>query len=191
MCMDGDNPQGTEPVVVETTEPEAATEPTKAEEPEVVVVPEAAKEPEAATEPEKVEEPAKAEEPEVDVEELMTEVKLKESQVNTLTEQVQTEQAKVLAFQEKVAELEAIVKGIVEAKTAAVPEAYRALIPEDNFTKQLEWLNKAETTGLFGKKENPEVEIGATLDLGNSSKDNYEELTAQQKLSNYFSNFYK
>ena len=107
-----------------------------------------------------------------------------------LDSKYKAEVKKVESLKGQVKELETVVKAILDAKVADIPKEYKTLIPEGNVTKQLEWVNKAEASGLFKKPEVKDVEIGKPLDLGNKNEKANSNLTAQQKLSNYFSNHF-
>jgi restriction endonuclease S subunit len=135
--------------------------------------------------------PAKKEDEEqVDVEELLGQIKDKDEQVSTLTAQIKKEQKKVEALKEQVKTLEAVVSGLVEAKLKEIPEEFHALIPEGDSASKLAWITKAEETGIFKKSVTPNVEIGKPLTLGNPKERANDNLTAQQKLSNYFSQYF-
>ncbi|MFJ7855292.1 hypothetical protein ACIQX3_21375 [Peribacillus frigoritolerans] len=56
-------------------------------------------------------------------------------------------------------QLEGVINGLLETKLQSIPEDYRDLIPE-NLTPELklDWINKAETKGLFGKA--PQQPVG-------------------------------
>lgn len=60
--------------------------------------------------------------------------------------------------QSRATELETVINGMVETKLKAVPEEMKDLIPA-NLTAEatLDWLNKAESKGLFGKAEVKEI----------------------------------
>lgn len=162
----------------EPTEPTEETDPKEDKDPAVV-------EPAEETDPK--------EEP-VNVEELLADITDKDQQVTKLTDQISIEQEKVTALQTKVTEYETVIKGMVEAKVANVPEEYRELLPDGSLSKQLDWINKAEEKGLFSNenKTNPAVDIGKPLKSGNSdgSKGTPEKVTAHQRLSNFFSGQY-
>lgn len=65
-------------------------------------------------------------------------------------------------------EYETAVKDMIESKMEAVPEEFKGLIPE-NLTplQKLTWLQKAEATGVFNKetKTKPQVEVGKPLNV--------------------------
>jgi hypothetical protein len=111
-------------------------------------------------------------------------------EVSKLKGQVKKEQKKVEALKGQVKGLEKVVSDIIESKMKTIPDEYHALVPEGNMVSKLEWINKAEQSGLFKAKANPDVEIGKPLNLGNKNEKATSTATAQQKLSNYFSNLY-
>lgn len=178
------------------TKPEAV-EPTEDKETTDQTVPAKEKEPTVETDPKEDKEPVEETDPKeepVNVEELLADITDKDQQVTKLTDQISIEQEKVTALQTKVTEYETVIKGMVEAKVANVPEEYRELLPDGSLSKQLDWINKAEEKGLFSneKKTNPAVDIGKPLKSGNAdgSKGTPEKVTAHQRLSNFFSGQY-
>ncbi|MGM0904257.1 MAG: hypothetical protein ACQEXB_24535 [Bacillota bacterium] len=55
-------------------------------------------------------------------------------------------------------ELEGVINGLLETKLEAIPQDYHDLIPGNLTPEQkLDWINKAETKGLFGKREQKPV----------------------------------
>jgi DNA repair exonuclease SbcCD ATPase subunit len=55
-------------------------------------------------------------------------------------------------------ELEGVITGLLETKLEAIPQDYHDLIPGNLTPEQkLDWINKAETKGLFGKREQKPV----------------------------------
>lgn len=51
-------------------------------------------------------------------------------------------------------ELEGVINGLLETKLSTIPEDYHDLIPGNLTPEQkLDWINKAELKGLFGKRE--------------------------------------
>jgi hypothetical protein len=57
-------------------------------------------------------------------------------------------------------ELEGVIGSLLENKLKAIPEDYHDLIPSNLTAEQkLDWVNKAEAKGLFGKKE-PQQPLG-------------------------------
>lgn len=60
--------------------------------------------------------------------------------------------------QSRATELETVITGMVETKLKAVPEEMHDLIPANlSAEATLDWLNKAESKGLFGKPEAKEI----------------------------------
>lgn len=202
--MPEENVQTTETVEATETPAEETVEPKQEEKVETTETVETTEEKTEDKEPEVTEEkpepevkepetPAdKEDEEQVDVDELLGQIKDKDEQVSTLTSQVKKEQKKVEALKEQVKSLEAVVSGLVEAKLKDIPEEYHALIPEGDSASKLAWINKAEESGIFKKAapNNPNIEIGKPLNLGNPQDKAVSNLTAQQKLSNYFSNYF-
>lgn len=111
-------------------------------------------------------------------------------ELSKLESKYKAEAKKVESLKNQVKDLEAVVKGILDAKVAGIPKEYKSLIPEGSLTKQLDWINKAEASGLFKKSEPKDVEIGKPLNLGRKNEKANSNQTAQEKLSNYFSDFY-
>jgi len=67
----------------------------------------------------------------------------------------------------KATEFETVINDIVKAKLETIPEKFRELVPQNISVKdQLDWLNKAETNGLFGQAQG-EIEIGKPLNPKN------------------------
>lgn len=62
--------------------------------------------------------------------------------------------AKYESVEGRAKELETVINGLLETKLEAIPQDYHDLIPS-NLTPEskLDWINKAEAKGLFGKKE--------------------------------------
>ena len=67
--------------------------------------------------------------------------------------------------EERAKQLEGVINGLLESKLGNIPEEFHDLIP-DNLTPEakLDWINKAEVKGLFGKKE--QKSIGETSNPG-------------------------
>jgi DNA repair exonuclease SbcCD ATPase subunit len=66
------------------------------------------------------------------------------SQVKTQYESVET----------RAKELEGVINTLIETKLSTIPEDFHDLIPGNLTPEQkLDWINKAETKGLFGKRE--------------------------------------
>lgn len=140
-------------------------------------------------EPTKVDEPAKGEElpktPETPTEEKTDEVveglkkqieKLQEQlgSKSTLEQTIADLQGQLNQLKNdsegqktKATEFETMINDIVKAKLEAIPEKFRELVPQNISVKdQLDWLNKAETNGLFGQAQG-EIEIGKPLNPKN------------------------
>lgn len=60
--------------------------------------------------------------------------------------------------EERAKQLEGVINGLLESKLGNIPEEFHDLIP-DNLTPEakLDWINKAEVKGLFGKKEQKSI----------------------------------
>lgn len=110
--------------------------------------------------------------------------------IESLKGKVKSEQKKVETLKSQVKDLEAVVSSILDAKLKDIPKEYHGLIPESGLAGKLDWINKAEASGLFKKSEPKNVEIGKPLKLGEKHTKAQSNLDAQQKLSNYFSNLY-
>ncbi|MBT2714732.1 hypothetical protein [Bacillus sp. ISL-57] len=67
--------------------------------------------------------------------------------------------AQFTSVEDRNKQLEGVINGLLETKLQAIPENFRDLIPE-NLTPELklEWINKAETKGLFSKA--PQQPVG-------------------------------
>lgn len=91
----------------------------------------------------------------------------------------------------KAEKLEGAVKTILDNKLAAIPDEFKDIVPDVDDLAKLAWLEKAESKGLFTKKENPEIEIGGKLKVDPPVTKSQEKLTPQQRLANYFSTAYK
>lgn len=81
------------------------------------------------------------------------------------------------AAAERVAQLEAVITGLLESKLEAVPEEYRDLVPSHLTPEaKLDWLNAAEQKGLFGshRRETP---------IGESTNPNSRQTVDLNKLS--------
>ena len=70
------------------------------------------------------------------------------TQVKTQYESVET----------RAKELEGVINSLIETKLSTIPEDYHDLIPSNLTPEQkLDWINKAETKGLFGKKQQQSI----------------------------------
>lgn len=123
------------------------------------------------------------------VAELSDQLGEKDAEVTKLSDDLKARKEEVKRYKERSEKLEETIGSIVKAKLETVPEAFKSLVPEGDPLAQLEWLNKADKSGAFGSKENPEMEIGKNLSLDKKGEQKAKEnVTAQQRLSNYFSN---
>lgn len=65
-------------------------------------------------------------------------------------------------------EYESILNGIIDAKLQEIPENLRELVPANLTIKErMDWLTKAEKSGVFKTNANPDVEIGKPLNPNN------------------------
>lgn len=143
------------------------------------------------TNPDKDENDKEDTEDSVDVDKLLEDIENKDVQVTTLKTQLKKEQDKVASYKEQVKNYEKVISSLVENKLKQIPEEYHALVPEGDSVSTLDWLNKAEESGIFNKAETPDIEIGKPLKAGNPKEKAQSNLTAQQKISNYFSNYFR
>lgn len=152
--------------VVEKQEPQKPQEESK--EPKEVKAEEKVEEKVENKEPEKKAEPEKAE---VDVESLKKELaeaneKAKEVEVlNTTIEAMKKDSESKDAV---IKEYEDLVGKLIETKMEQIPAEFKDLIPDNLDLKQkLNWLEKAESKGLFNKedKKKPNVEIGKPMNV--------------------------
>lgn len=89
-------------------------------------------------------------------------------------DKVALEQANTLLNVQKnlVSEYEGILNTIIEAKLTDVPENLKELVPANlSLQQKLDWITKAEKSGIFGKQPNTDIEIGKPLNP-NSGKQN-------------------
>lgn len=96
------------------------------------------------------------------------EAKKEQGKFEELYLNTQKELDTVKQFQSRATELETLITGMVEQKLQSVPKEMHDLVPS-NLTAEatLDWLNKAESKGLFGK---PEIkEIGKPSNHSNES----------------------
>lgn len=98
----------------------------------------------------------------------------KTNQFKTLYEQQALEykdaQAKVAALESKATAYEGVINNMVETKLAKIPAELHDLIPANlTVSEKLDWINKAETKGLFTTKK--EVEIGKPMNIPHPEQD--------------------
>lgn len=72
-------------------------------------------------------------------------------------------------YETRTQELEALIKGMVDTKLEAIPKEMVDLVPTNLTVEQtLDWLNKAESKGLFGVKQEPK-EVGKPSNKSNEA----------------------
>lgn len=73
-------------------------------------------------------------------------------------------------FETRTKELETLIQGMVETKLQAVPKEMVDLVPTNITVEQtLDWLNKAESKGLFGTGKTEPKEIGKPSNKSNET----------------------
>lgn len=103
-------------------------------------------------------------------------------QTNTEYEQYKQTAA---TYEAKAAQYEATINGLVETKLTNVPAEYHDLIPANlTAVEKLDWINKAETKGLFKAKE--QTPIGQPLGTPHLTPD-YTKYSAQDLLQMAYS----
>lgn len=126
-----------------------------------------------------------------DTTEIDKRIEEKDTEISELTDKYNQEKDNAKTFKETADRLETVIKTIVTTKLEAVPAEFKELLPEGDAVTQLEWLNKAESTGLFGKKVNPEVEIGRNLSVDKETATHKKPTSPTQRMSNAFSQSFK
>ena len=160
------------------------TEPEKNQEP---------KKEESKTEPEKKIESEKAD---VDVEALkkeLAEANAKAKEVEALSGTIEAMKKDSENKDAVIKEYEDLVGKLIETKMEQIPADFRDLIPDNLDLKQkLNWLEKAESKGLFTKEEKkkPSVEIGKPMNVENQQIDT-SKLTGSQLLKMAYSSIKK
>lgn len=115
------------------------------------------------------------------------------NQFKALYEQTSAElealKAKTGTYENSVNTYEATINSMVDTKLSTVPEQYRALVPANlSPVEKLDWINKAETTGLFGAKPTVvETPIGQPTPAEPQTVD-YTKLSAEELLHMAYSN---
>lgn len=147
------------------------------------------------TKVEEVEEPVQAEptpEPDTSAEELEAlRTKLEEAQAyKAKYEEAQGIKKQYEDAQNALKGYEDALGKIAEEKINALPEEFRGLVPEGNTQDKLDWLAKAEVSGLYKTKE--EKSIGSSTKTNHIPSESVEhvELTAIQKLVSGISDHY-
>lgn len=114
------------------------------------------------------------------------------AQIDNLNTTVADLQGQITAKDTKIAELEAVISDVVEAKKKTVGEAVTSLIPENlNVLDVLKFLTKAEAQQSQSKENNPKVQIGKVMNVPTSGAKADDDLSAVQKISNIFGNYFK
>lgn len=173
---------------VENKEP--ITEPVKPEEPKKEPVKEPVGEP--VKEPKK-EEPAKEPKKEPvdsskEIEELkatISDLEVKAGTVDTVTLENENLKGEINTLNTQLKDYEELVSNLVNTKLEQIPAKYKELIPDNLDLKQkLNWLNKAESKGLFDKEEKkaPAVEIGKPMNFDTDNSVDTTKLSGSQLL---------
>lgn len=113
------------------------------------------------------------------------------NQVTELTNTLNTLKVEVEAKDTAIKNYEGVLNTIVETKLKAIPDEYKELIPENlDVVQKLEWLNKAENTGIFKKedKQKPNVEIGKPMNVEKAQADTTK-LTGSQLMRMAYNSF--
>lgn len=85
----------------------------------------------------------------------------------------------------KLTEYENVVSKLIDAKLESIPEEYRKLVPESYTpTQKLDWLNLAETNGLFKKKG----ALGQSMNVDTNITQDPASMSAQQKMAQAYQN---
>ncbi|UTV34870.1 hypothetical protein [Bacillus altitudinis] len=114
---------------------------------------------------EKAQEQAKAE---AEAKEL--EAKKEQGKFEELYKSTQQELETYKTYQTRASELESVITGMVETKLNDVPKEMHDLIPTNLSAEQtLDWLNKAESKGLFGSGKPDVKEVGKPSNKSNEA----------------------
>ena len=160
--------------VVVTETPEAIQQSTdeKPQTVELEVTPEANEKPESENVAEQDEQKEEAESGNdaklKELEEKLNEALKMGEKAITLAKTVEDLTGEIESKQAVIGEYESLLKTVIDGKMQNVPEQYHELIPANMGLKEkLEWLEKAESKGLFNKqeKENPAIEIGKPMNV--------------------------
>lgn len=111
------------------------------------------------------------------------EAKKEQGKFEELYKTTQAELEATKKYETRTQELEALIKGMVDTKLEAIPKEMVDLVPTNLTVEQtLDWLNKAESKGLFGMKQEPK-EIGKPSNKSNEApKIDKANLTPLQKI---------
>ena len=91
---------------------------------------------------------------------------------------------------EELHKYETSLASIAEQKINTLPEEYRGLVPEGDTQSKLDWLAKAEKSGLFGKKEEKSIGQSTKANHQESQEVEMKDMTANQKLLSGIKEFY-
>lgn len=105
-------------------------------------------------------------------------------------EEAQSFKTKYEETQESLKGHEQTLEKIAQAKVDQIPEEFRELVPEGTTQERLEWISKAEASGLFGKAEPKTIGSSSRTNEPKDSGVKPEEMTAMQKLTSGFKDFY-
>lgn len=110
-------------------------------------------------------------------EKIALDTKKKQGEFEDLYNGLQKELDTYKGYEERTKSLETVITSMVETKLATIPEDLHDLVPSNLTTEQtLDWLNKAESKGIFGKAE--------PKDIGKpSNQTNTEPKLAEEKMS--------
>lgn len=114
------------------------------------------------------------------------------TQIDNLNTTVADLQGQITNKDARIAELEAVVNDVVEAKKKTVGDNVLALLPENlSVLDVLKFLTKAEEQQQGNKEGTPKVQIGKIMNVPNAGKKDDSDLSAVQKISNIFGNYFK
>ncbi|MDA2738384.1 hypothetical protein PDQ75_24835 [Bacillus cereus group sp. Bc015] len=86
------------------------------------------------------------------------EAKKEQGKFEELYTKTQKELEAMKTYQTRATELESVIQSMVETKLQSVPKEMQDLVPSNlSAEATLDWLNKAESKGLFGKQEVKEI----------------------------------
>lgn len=86
---------------------------------------------------------------------------------------------------------EASLDKIAEERIEAIPEEFRELVPEGTTQEKLDWLAKAEESGVFKVKEEKSIGSSSRANDQESKKIEQKDMTANQKLVTGITDFFK
>ncbi|WP_045514025.1 hypothetical protein [Bacillus amyloliquefaciens] len=98
------------------------------------------------------------------------EAKKEQGKFEELYQNTQKELETYKSYETRAKELESLITGMVESKLKSVPEEMHDLVPANLTAEQtLDWLNKAESKGLFGKPSAEPKEVGKPSNKSNEA----------------------